>query len=1312
MMQDQEREQVQARLLRKADDRKKKGVAYKLDPNNPKKEPEKEVQAKQHVNRHESAASQQSQAAPASFESSLQASKGGGTPLAGATRSFMESRFGADFSGVRIHTGGDAVKMSDQISAYAFTHGNDIYFNQSAYRPDSSQGRQLLAHELTHTVQQGAAAQRASARSKIRHTTAGASNRAIHRSWLGDAWNAVSDTVSSAVEAVGDALSEGIDLIKDQFVDFVRAIPGYDLLSVVLGQDPIGGDPVARNGRNFIEAGLDIIPFGNLLKRKLIETGAMEQAATWLDERIAGLDISLSSISGELSDFWDSLSLSDIGNPSGVISRAATIIRRPIAQIVTFAGEVATEFLRIIKEIVLSEVSEFVQNNTRGFPLLCVILGKNPITDEVVERNGMNLIRGFVLLSPNGEQELRQMQESGALQRAAEWIDNSIESLGLAWEGIKNAFSETWSLITIENLMQPIETFNRIVSLFAEPVTRVVSFVIEVSLMILKFIKDALLSRLSSFARNTRGYPLLTVLLGKDPFTEEPVERNAENIIHGFMSLMEGGEEQFQQMKQTGAVQRMTERIEGAVARLNLTWEFIKGLFLRAWESFSLQDLAAPLEAFGRILALFAEPVRRLFNFIVEVVKMAVEVILIIMRFPINLINNIISKAMQAIQDIKRDPIGFFKNILKAIKQGFRQFFDNIATHLLNGVTGWLFGQLEDAGITPPPDLSLSSILGLVMQILGITVDRIWQKLGEKIGQERVARIRGMIDRLTGIWSFVRDVMTRGPVAIWEYVVEKLSNLWDLVLEQIRNWIVTRIIQAVTTKLLSMLDPTGIMAVVNSVIALYRAIESFIQYLREMLEIVNSFVEGVAQIARGDVSRAANFLENALARGLPIAIGFLANQVGLGGLGRRISEMIEVVREKVDAALDWLIDKAVRLGSGVLNAVRSGVSGAVGRIRNWWSARKGFRTPDGRQHSVYFQGSGTGAHLMIASDPTPYQDFLNSVDVAPDKQADKQQAIEIAGQLDTAIRNASQSGSSPSGQGASGSGPGAQDHATNIQSLMDQLGTITARFMPVGSTQESTPPVYGGRVNGFGSSATVLRLSAQHEDGGSPTIHSNPFWQALRRRMDGGGTYYVRGHLLNDNLGGPGNTWDNLTPLTQGANNRDGDSHLHGFETPVKNAVEDGKIVNFVVHANYGRASRAGDATYFRDQGNPDDDVRADIVEAEEKIPTTLDCRAGEVNPDGSPGSAIKNHRVDNSIDTNRNNYSLSPTPTQTVYLNEMSKAELLSLNGIGDRLADGIIDNRPFRTKAEIQEKVHIAGGRWAQMQSTSGKSVRIYRA
>jgi hypothetical protein len=90
------------------------------------------------------------------LETRLAAKKGGGSPLPAAVRSFMEPRFGADFGSVRVHTGSEAAQMTREIGAQAFTHGSNIYFSPNKYSPGTESGRLLLAHELTHTLQQGA----------------------------------------------------------------------------------------------------------------------------------------------------------------------------------------------------------------------------------------------------------------------------------------------------------------------------------------------------------------------------------------------------------------------------------------------------------------------------------------------------------------------------------------------------------------------------------------------------------------------------------------------------------------------------------------------------------------------------------------------------------------------------------------------------------------------------------------------------------------------------------------------------------------------------------------------------------------------------------------------------------------------------------------------------------------------------------------------------------------------------------------------------------------------------------------------------
>lgn len=84
----------------------------------------------------------------------IKSKSGKGKSLPKNTRVEMEASFGRDFSGVNIHKDQDAIEMNKELGAQAFTHGQDIYFNSGKFNPDSTAGKHLLAHELTHVVQQ------------------------------------------------------------------------------------------------------------------------------------------------------------------------------------------------------------------------------------------------------------------------------------------------------------------------------------------------------------------------------------------------------------------------------------------------------------------------------------------------------------------------------------------------------------------------------------------------------------------------------------------------------------------------------------------------------------------------------------------------------------------------------------------------------------------------------------------------------------------------------------------------------------------------------------------------------------------------------------------------------------------------------------------------------------------------------------------------------------------------------------------------------------------------------------------------------
>ncbi|MFT5821032.1 MAG: hypothetical protein ACI8ZM_002281 [Crocinitomix sp.] len=97
--------------------------------------------------------SRQSQVS-ANFQSTINATKGGGSKIERRAQDELSSKFGEDFSAVKIHNNSRAHQLASEINAKAFTVGQEIYFNNGEYQPNSKAGKKLLAHELTHTVQQ------------------------------------------------------------------------------------------------------------------------------------------------------------------------------------------------------------------------------------------------------------------------------------------------------------------------------------------------------------------------------------------------------------------------------------------------------------------------------------------------------------------------------------------------------------------------------------------------------------------------------------------------------------------------------------------------------------------------------------------------------------------------------------------------------------------------------------------------------------------------------------------------------------------------------------------------------------------------------------------------------------------------------------------------------------------------------------------------------------------------------------------------------------------------------------------------------
>ncbi|RYE40749.1 MAG: DUF4157 domain-containing protein [Hyphomicrobiales bacterium] len=811
-------------------------------------------------------------------------SNSGGTPVPPSVRSAIEPGLGVGLGGVQVHDGPQAQDVAARLQARALTYGNHIFLG----RDESPYDVPLMAHEATHVVQQGG---------------------------IGAAQGG--GATGEQVQRLPSQITEGL-------ASYARHIPGYTLFTVVVGSNPLTGEAVERNAVNVVGGIIGLVPFGTAIFDRLVELGVIDEAFEFIDRHLATFDLSVGRIERMIAEAWDQMDFLRLDPFEYNLGILVDKFSRLLNDVRVFAASILSGVLDLIKDAVIDVAEPFLAEN-KAWALIKKVLRYDPLRNVPVDASTVEILEDFLRLIGR-ETELEQMRVRGTLQETADWIDTQLAVFQSLVTELGALFAAAWDAIRPENLPDLMTNLRALAARALALLQRAWDFAGTVAAKVLELVKKSLLGWLSEFAHELPGFHLVTVILGRNPFTGDEVPRTATNIIRGFITLLPNGNATYDQLAESGVIEQAAANIEGAMAELGISWAMVTGLFRGIWNALSIDDLVDPIGVFQRIRDQFGEPIARLFAFVRVVLREIFQLVLALMNFPTDVLGRIITNAMQAFEDIKRDPVAFLLNMLSAVKQGFSRFFAGIFDHLLAGLTAWLFRGLQAAGIQPPTELTLRSGLDLLMQVLGITVDRLWQKLAERIGQERVDKIRAAIDRLTGIWTFVRDVQEGGVSAIWQYVQGQLSNLWEMIVGKARDWIMEKIVARVTAKLLSMLDPTGVMAVINSFIAFFNAVQSAVEYIREILDIVDRFVGTIASVARGDIEPGAAMMEQGLIAAVPVAIGFLANQVGLGNIGDKITEIVGGLRALVDQALDWLLDQAERVLQSLLSALGFGTT--------------------------------------------------------------------------------------------------------------------------------------------------------------------------------------------------------------------------------------------------------------------------------------------------------------------------------------------------------------------------------------------------
>jgi hypothetical protein len=578
-----------------------------------------------------------------------------------------------------------------------------------------------------------------------------------------------------------------------------------------------------------------------------------------------------------------------------------------------------------------------------------------------------------------------------------------------------------------------------------------------------------------------------------------------------------------------------------------------------------------------------------------------------------NAIQKMAEKAARYAERIIDDPGAFFGNLADGVGKGFDNFKKNIEQHLIKGVLTWLTGSMEGMGIHLPKELNFEGIISLVLQLLGIGMQKIKDVVIAIIGRKRFEFLEKGVDAGLAagnkILNIFKILSEKGIGGLWEFIVEEVGKLKDTLIDTVKGFIIDAIATKALTLLMSLLIPGA--GFIRAVQLLIRFVVTLFQNAARIVKIIDGIIDTFGEVLNKNLSRVATMVENVLSGFITLAISFLAAVLGLDGLASKVQKFVqEKIRPRVDKllgliaqklkavlekiGLDKLIDKsmvAVKKGKAGAEEKKeqaiSAAKAAGGKILSFLGLKKQFKANDGKTHSLFFEGTEEKAILMVASRPKTFTAFINSIGeegskAKSDAKANAKAEFEL---LRTVI--------SRKNTGSNGTIEYQENQGKKYEKVTGHVNNLSNHMMPLFSLEGlgKFELIFGSLKDGFGQKMEIKNLhkSTKPPIGSAPGV-TNENYNKLKKRRNGDSTYYILGHLLNHNLGGSGNDFRNLTPLSRKANK----DHNTLIEETAKSDLNEGKIIDYSVEALYDPGQEIP---------KPDNNNYNDIVEIEKKTP-------------------------------------------------------------------------------------------------------------
>lgn len=659
--------------------------------------------------------------------------------------------------------------------------------------------------------------------------------------------------------------------------------------------------------------------------------------------------------------------------------------------------------------------------------------------------------------------------------------------------------------------------------------------------------------------RTLPGYDLFCTIIGKDITTWQNKPSSKDDILREFVKMIDGQEAYERLTKAAGALEKAWEWLKNELTARHLTLDDFKALIDQAKDSLSLSDLTHFDEAVERIKGIF----RPAYESAVELAKLAfrkffdivVEVVMDNFGDTGKQVMDFLRKAGETIVTIARDPVKFVGNLINAVILGFKNFAGNFLTHLKDSLMDFLFGEVGSR-IKPPKEFSISAIFTLILDVLDLNYAAFRERLVSKTSPEAVTFLEGAVDTIT------KMAHAKSLSAAWDVFKEQAGNMIgemvNIAIDKIKSWVVTNVVEKAIEKVLQMFTPAS--AVIAAIEAIYHTIVTLINKGQQLFAVLKATVDSISRIAAGDLTQAAGKIEAAMSKALNFIVAFLAEQAGVGGIGKTIRDIIKAVKDKVWGIIDKVLDYVIGKAKGLWERAKA----TAGKVLSWWQQRKDLIVED-RERSIYMEGSEDAPKLLIASSPgVPWSDYLKKREKsipAKDKQK-KGKLLEdtkaLAAKLEAPLEKSTDEA----------------DKTKKIEAKRQLFNQIADNIVALGFSEDDTLPASVIKYDpprssdGGGTKMEATVLSKNHPQG-TPVADAPPIWVNLDKdrikKLEG--TTYIQGHLLNNNLGGEGRRF-NLSPITNSANG----THLNDIEKSIKEMVNKKKgsaVVRYMVKAVY-----------------------------------------------------------------------------------------------------------------------------------------------